>query len=97
MLLPSQPDSNPLAPGGPPSRFRVGRSPPPSPTKARKNFGVLPCFWRPFAHETPDAPIPMKHPILLFLASAILSPAASTPCTDGERVYVQFGAFGLLA
>lgn len=25
------------------------------------------------------------------------SPAASTPCTDGERVYVYFGSFGLLA
>lgn len=25
------------------------------------------------------------------------SPAASTPCTDGERVYVCFGSFGLLA
>jgi len=25
------------------------------------------------------------------------SPAASTPCTDGERVYAYFGSFGLLA
>jgi outer membrane protein assembly factor BamB len=25
------------------------------------------------------------------------SPAASTPCTDGQRVYVYFGSFGLLA
>jgi outer membrane protein assembly factor BamB len=25
------------------------------------------------------------------------SPAASTPCTDGERVYVYFGSFGVLA
>jgi len=25
------------------------------------------------------------------------SPAAPTPCTDGERVYVYFGSFGLLA
>ena len=25
------------------------------------------------------------------------SPAASTPCSDGERVYVYFGSFGLLA
>ncbi|MCC7374581.1 MAG: PQQ-binding-like beta-propeller repeat protein [Verrucomicrobiales bacterium] len=25
------------------------------------------------------------------------SPAVSTPCTDGERVYVYFGSFGLLA
>lgn len=25
------------------------------------------------------------------------SPASSTPCTDGERVYVYFGSFGLLA
>lgn len=25
------------------------------------------------------------------------SPAASTPCTDGERVYVYFGSFGLIA
>ncbi|MBI3882391.1 MAG: PQQ-binding-like beta-propeller repeat protein [Verrucomicrobia bacterium] len=27
----------------------------------------------------------------------ISSPAASTPCTDGERVYFSFGSFGLLA
>lgn len=25
------------------------------------------------------------------------SPAAATPCTDGERVYVSFGSFGLLS
>lgn len=25
------------------------------------------------------------------------SPAASTPCTDGQRVYVYFGSFGLIA
>lgn len=25
------------------------------------------------------------------------SPAASTPCTDGERVYVYFGSYGLIA
>src|SRR5262245_43829161 len=24
------------------------------------------------------------------------SPASATPCTDGERVYVSFGSFGLL-
>ncbi len=28
---------------------------------------------------------------------AINSPATPTPCTDGERVYVYFGSFGLLA
>jgi outer membrane protein assembly factor BamB len=28
---------------------------------------------------------------------AFSSPAASTPCTDGERVYVYFGSFGLIA
>ena len=25
------------------------------------------------------------------------SPAAPTPCTDGERIYVHFGSFGMLA
>lgn len=25
------------------------------------------------------------------------SPAASTPCTDGERVYAYFGSFGVIA
>lgn len=28
---------------------------------------------------------------------AFSSPAASTPCTDGERVYVYFGSYGLVA
>ena len=28
---------------------------------------------------------------------AFSSPAASTPCTDGERVYVYFGSYGVLA
>jgi len=28
---------------------------------------------------------------------AFSSPAASTPCTDGERVYVYFGSYGLIA
>jgi outer membrane protein assembly factor BamB len=30
-------------------------------------------------------------------AHRIGSPAAPTPCTDGERVYVSFGSFGVLA
>ncbi|MCA9213804.1 MAG: PQQ-binding-like beta-propeller repeat protein, partial [Planctomycetales bacterium] len=41
--------------------------------------------WR---RRTPDAPIERVH--------KTSNPAASTPCADGERIYVYFGSFGLI-
>jgi outer membrane protein assembly factor BamB len=43
-------------------------------------------LWR---HVAPTETIEKCH--------AFSSPAASTPCTDGERVYAYFGSYGLLA
>ena len=42
-------------------------------------------LWR---RQAPDVPLERVH--------RTSSPAASTPCTDAERVYVYFGSYGLL-